>query len=95
MWKLNPMIFVLLTLAFIAFLLYRIIDVSVSLHYSQESISQLSSDYEVVLRYHRTRCDDFNEADEKSFKKEGNLVISGVTFLCEKDDEGIFRLLVK
>lgn len=77
-------------------LLYRVIDVGVSLTFAQEEIEQLRRLNEVVIRYHRTRCEDFdNESQVESFEKDGFLVINGVEFLCEQDEDGVFRLLAR
>lgn len=78
----------------IAFLLYRVLDGGASLTFAQDELEQLRKANSVVLRYHRTRCDDFDEkAEADSFEKDGLWVIRGVEFLCEQDEDGV-RLLI-
>jgi hypothetical protein len=89
-------IFVLVSLSIIGFLLYRIIDTGVSLTFAQEEIEQLNRTNEVVVRYHRTRCKDFDdEVAAESFEKDGFLVIGGVEFLCQLDEDGVSRLFAQ
>jgi len=89
-------VILLLLASAVCVLLYRVIDAGVSLTFAQEEIEQLRRLNEVVIRYHRTRCEDFDDEEEtESFKKDGFLVVNGVEFLCEQDEEGVYRLLAR
>jgi len=88
-------LFVLLVSA-VGVLLYRVLDAGISLTFAQDEIEQLRKANEVVIRYHRTRCEDFDDESEAGFfKKDGFWVISGVEFLCEPDESGVFYLLAQ
>ena len=83
---------VLLTIV-VVILIYRVVDVGASLTFAQEEIVQLREANEVLIHYHRTRCEDFNDEEEpNSFRKDGSLVVRGVEFLCEPDEVGVSRL---
>ena len=67
------------------FLVYKIIDMSVTLDYTNNDINTVISDIKTIKKYQRTKCiDAYKKIDGINiFKKEGKLVINGVSFRCE------------
>lgn len=84
-----------LLMAFLV-LVYRIYDLSVSLAYSQMQLEEGQSAIQVVAEYQREECEyAYKRVDGVSvFMKEGDVVVQGVRFKCQKGQDLKPRLLM-
>lgn len=73
---------------FSSFLLYRVIDVGVSLNYLEESFDSVLMEKRIIERFQRIKCADFKEKENDFFWVGDEIVINGVRFECRSEVEG-------
>ena len=77
--------------ALVLVLAYRVLDLGVTLTYSNQSFANLQNTMMTISKYQGMECSQLNAHDQMRngfFFKEGKMYIEGVEFECRTDKEG-------